>query len=281
MLLRLPGDSEAAARWTAALWLALALSNGGVFGAVYLGQFSLVAGAGLVGIALIAAGAAWRPWTLGLLMTMVKPHLSLVAVLFAMARKGRSDARRIAVALGVLAALSLPVLLVDPAFLRSYRESLALHAASQYAAVATPEALFGLPGMLADPAPRWLLAAMVLAAALPAAVLRLDTRPRATRDTILAAFAAVVILGTMLFPHKAYDFAVYSVVFLVAARQRVAVQAVLLLPLLVVWRPALLERAGLDQIMGANLALIGLAAGFAALAASGWLRQRRSAPPAG
>lgn len=278
MLLRLGGGQDLA-RWTSVFWLLLALTNTGILGSVYLGQFSLLAGTGLVGLALVVAGAAHRPWTVGLLMAMVKPHLSLLAVLFALLHRGRAEARRKALALGVLVAVSLLIFLVDPGFPTSYREALALHSASQYSGVSTPEALFGLPGMLTVLTPFRALIAIAVAAAMVTAIWLLDTRPRHAHDATLAAFSVAVILGTMMFPHKSYDFAAYSVVFLVAARQPLAVQGILLLPLAVVWRPVILDRLDVDQITGTNVALIGLAAGFAALAASAYLHPARRVPP--
>lgn len=252
--------------WTAPAWLALGLTNSGIFGSIYIGQFSLVAGTGLVALALAVAGSGLRPWIAGLLLAVVKPHLTAVAIMAAFLLTGMSDVRAKVVAVAVAFASIAWIFLLDPSFLGNYREALAFHSSSQFSNLTSPENLYGLPGFFAKMTFIW--AAITVVAVTSMAVLtRFLSRGRFDLETpSVAAFAAIVIIGAMLVPHKGYDFAVYTVIFLLMARQRLAIQALFVLPMLVVWRPSLMGVVGVDVLMGGNLALILLAVGFGVIA---------------
>ncbi len=260
-------------RWTAPGWLALGLTNTGIFGSIYLGQFSLVAGAGLVALALAVSGAGLRPWVTGLLLAVAKPHLTAVAVVAAFLITGMSDVRAKMVAVGVTFASVAWIFFLDPSFLSNYRDALAVHSSSQYSDVSTPERLYGLPGFFAGMTPQWAVITVVALVSM-AALTRLLSRGQTDLDAPrVAAFAAIVIIGAMLVPHKGYDFAVYTVIFFLTARQRLAIQALFLAPMLVVWRPSLMGLVGVDPLMGGNVALILLVVGFGVIAV-GEIEQR-------
>jgi hypothetical protein len=259
------------ARWTSAGWLALALSNSGVFGTVFLGQLSLASAAGLVAMALAVSGVSMRPWATGLILAMFKPHLTAVAVLGAFLITRSRDAGRKLWAAAALLAANGWIFLVDPGFVGHYREALRVHSESPYSDVGSPERLVGLPGLIAGITPVWALLVLVVAGVSMVVSLGLARRGP-VQDRHMAGFVALVVIGAFLVPHKIYDLAIYAVVFLAAARQPLRLQAFLIVPLIVLWRPALLGSLGLDPTTGANLALIALGTSFTALA----LTARRS-----
>lgn len=53
--------------------------------------------------------------------------------------------------------------------------------------------------------------------------------------------AGACLAGAFVSAHKGYDFAVYAIVLALAARLPRMVQALLLVPALLIWRPALLD----------------------------------------
>lgn len=259
--------------WTAPGWLALGLTNTGILGSIYLGQFSLVSGAGLVALTLAVCGTGWRPWITGLLLAVAKPHLTVISVMAAFLLTGLSDVRAKVVAVGVAFASMAWIFLLDPSFFSNYRDALAVHSSSQYSDVSTPERLYGLPGFFLEMTPRWAVITVVALTSM-ATLTRLLSRRQSEMDAPhVAAFAAIIILGAMLVPHKGYDFAVYTVIFFLTARQRLIIQALFLVPMLVVWRPALLDLIGVDPLMGGNLALLLIAIGFGVISV-GAIEQR-------
>lgn len=265
------------AQWTAPGWLALALTNGGILGSIYLGQLSLVAGTGLAALALAVSGSAQRPWTMGLLMAMAKPHLTAIALAASFLLTGMSDMRRKVIAVGVAVLSMAWIFLFDPHLFGNYHEALAFHSTSQFSDVSTPGELFGLPGFLVRMTPQWAMVAVAVTASMAAVTWLFEKGRTEPAEPHLATFAAIALAGAMLVPHKDYDFAIYTVIFLLAARQQLSVQVVLLAPLLVVWRPSLLNLVGVDAIMGGNVALMGLFTGFGAIGLREVFVRRRAA----
>lgn len=119
-----------ARRWTAVGWLGLTLSGSGVFGTIFVGQVSLFVATGLVGLALAATGARQRPWGVGLVLALFKPHLAALPVLAAILIARPVQPWRLMGGAAVLGLATAWIFWLDPGFIAHYREALAVHAAS-------------------------------------------------------------------------------------------------------------------------------------------------------
>lgn len=89
------------------------------------------------------------------------------------------------------------------------------------------------------------------------------------RRTVLAssAFAAALLLGAFMVPHKQYGFAVYAPVFACAALLPWRLQALLAPLMACIWRPAILHRllpGSADDLVYMDIVLLLSAALFAA-----------------
>lgn len=72
---------------------------------------------------------------------------------------------------------------------------------------------------------------------------------------------ATILLGPFLFPIKEYDLAVTSVIFALTARQAPAFRALVLVPLLIMWRPGLLSLLGIPADSRGSLLVVTLMCG--------------------
>ncbi|ANB35556.1 hypothetical protein A6024_16535 [Rhodovulum sulfidophilum] len=231
------------ARLLRACWVTLGVSIGGTAGALYVGQPSVLVALGICLVHLGLRDSRAAVFLTGAVLCSLKPHLSLiwfvVAVLMPPARLAR--AKGLLAGLVLLAAAALT--LADPQIFSDYLHALEVHAGSATSKLARAELLYGLPGLLdwgrSHPRGIAILAvALVISAAAGRALAR---RRPAQCDWSIPMLAGACLAGAFVSAHKGYDFAVYALVLALAAHLPRTVQTLLLVPALLIWRPALLD----------------------------------------
>ncbi|ARC89488.1 hypothetical protein B5V46_13180 [Rhodovulum sp. MB263] len=236
-------EVEGPARLLRAGWVTLGVSIGGTTGALYVGQPSVLVALGICLVHLGLRDSRAALFLPGALLCSLKPHLSLIwfAVAILMPPGRLAAAKRLLAGLALLGAAAL--ILADPQIFSDYLQALEVHAQSAASKLSRAELLYGLPGLLdwGRDHPRraaLLAAALVLSAAAGAALAR---QLPAQCDRSIPLLAGVCLAGAFVSAHKGYDFAVYALALALVARLPRTVQALLLGPALLIWRPALLD----------------------------------------
>lgn len=238
--------AEGVHRLVRALWLAFGLSLSGVAGAGYVGQPAIFVAVGM-GLLYLGALRNGGPLCLavGTFLCLIKPHICLLPLFVAWLRRplGQRTGKVLAIAavlLSVAVAASLQGALIE-----DFREALRLHSEGVASKLSSVQQLLGVSGVVARLGPI-VGSGLVIAVFLAAAGMSARWLGRTGPDTWDALFVGGLFIGLMLVPVKGYDFSVLTLGYAIAARQSAAMQAVLALPLLVVWRPALLHSFGLS-----------------------------------
>ena len=251
---------------TAPLWCFLALTNTGVFGALLTGQPSLIPATGLGILAFCLLHPMAKGWTVGAVLVLTKPHLAMLSAALMYLWPGQRNLARIALAICVAALANLWIFILDPGFIQNVTGSLGTHVNSDQSKLDDPTLLFGLRSLIvlvsAGISP-WLSASfLVLTTAIIGAVAVTKSGNRTE-----AALAVVILASAFIVPHKPYDFAIYSIVFVLCARQPFLVQAVLLPLMLLIWRPnlAAMFMPDVNLVLFTNLVLASLILVFAAI----------------
>jgi len=226
-----------------AFWLALGITSTGTIATMYLGQLGLLTALGVPAIILGVRNGNSSSLGAGTLLASFKPHLSLLAVAFYWAATPMALLKSKLIVFGMFIAFLIMVFLLSPKFITDFLASLTVHRNSRFAGIADVGRLFGLPDMIETltsqrenvfiPASGCFLVFLLAACWFISGFRPADKAARAA-----ALSGAVVIFGAFLFPHKAYDFVIYTIVFASCAALSLRTQIFLLAPMLFLWRPA-------------------------------------------
>ncbi len=248
-----------------AVWLAFAVSLGGIAGAGYKGQPAIFVALGVVLVYLAIRRKNGFALMGGTFLCLIKPHLCLMplAIAWFWEPKRLWGAKfgalvLIAGSIGVAAAL-------NGALLADYGESLRLHSESVAAKFISMDRLVGVAGVL-DREGVAMGTLLLCVAALGAAAAGALLLSRVGPDLFDGLYVSAVFAGLFLFPIKDYDLATLAIAYAVLARQSLMLQAVFALPMLLMWRPALAEIAGMtadDRLTLTTVVGIGIACGMA------------------
>lgn len=224
-------------------WLLFALTGSGVLGSIFVGQGSVMVSAAVAWVLVgMRESRAW-PFALGTVFATVKPQISLVAVLLGwLCRPKQLQRLKIGVATTLILGAALGLVVYGDT-LSDYRESLAHHSSSRFTGLAPGDRLYGLPDLLSSASGIELRGLLVVPVWFVAMWLILNRwKPQRGPIDQPEVIAFVVLLGAFLFPIKGYDFAVFAIVFAMIGTMRFRLQAILAVPMILLWRPALADR---------------------------------------
>jgi hypothetical protein len=256
-------------------WICLACTIGGIAGTIATGQTSLFTAAAMA-VALVGCRLQ-NTWLIvvGLVIASAKPHLSgpllLMIVLFEPRQR-----KAVAIAIGVIAVVVAYAAFVDQHLLASYMESMNTY---KQLAANDPVQEVGFVSLLLrtgfSSGTAQALGAVGLAGLLALVGWRLARSGRRLSHDAIAMMLLIFSIG-LAKPIQAYDVCCYAPAIALLCTLRLSFEYLLLLPSLLVWRPAI---AGKLHVMApinviSTFAAIVLLAGVVAIALSAFTEKR-------
>lgn len=241
---------------TTAIGLAFGLSITGIPGTLLVGQPTVAVALGVALLFLYLRDRTCSALVLGLLLAAIKLHLALFLALLATAVGLRRAPFAVLITVIIAFGCTLALAGSPMTFLGDYLESLRIHAGSEISQLHRPETLTGLLGLsFADAI--YSLPVLATTAALGLLLLVCgfyETHSDFSRTELTGVLA--LLLSFVAFQLKIYDLAALAPIYAQATRLSRRSLAVVAVPLVILWRPRLLEALVGDTLNTAQIATV-------------------------